>query len=288
MAEYDAVKNARESYDLAIEKCREKLESFPRVEIGDCVLFRGDCMEIMPLLPVVDHIICDPPYEASLHASKNSLTGPVRLDSGPELKGLNFAPIDSLRPDFIKAASAACSGWFVSFCSVEGVGNWVSAIKVAAMKYKRGCVWVKPDSTPQLNGQGPAQGAECFVTAWCGRGRARWNAGGKRGVYTHCVNPPDRTGLHPTEKPWRLMAEIIKDFTNERQIILDPFMGSGTTLVACAKMGRRGIGIELDPKYFDIACKRVEEAYAQPDLFVEASRPAEPEQFEIFDDGRAA
>ena len=53
------------------------------------------------------------------------------------------------------------------------------------------------------------------------------------------------------------------------QTILDPFMGSGTTLVACAKMGRKGIGIELDPEYFEIACKRVREAYAQPDLFVQ-------------------
>ena len=59
-------------------------------------------------------------------------------------------------------------------------------------------------------------------------------------------------------------------------VVCDPFMGSGTTLVACAKMGRKGIGIELDPDYFDIACKRVEEAYRQPDLFV--SKPKEPKQ----------
>ena len=56
---------------------------------------------------------------------------------------------------------------------------------------------------------------------------------------------------------------------------LDPTMGSGTTLVACAKLGRKGIGIEIDPGYFDIACKRVEEAYRQPDFFVEPPKPAE-------------
>lgn len=72
---------------------------------------------------------------------------------------------------------------------------------------------------------------------------------------------------HPTQKPVALM-EWCLGFLPNADTILDPFMGSGTTLVACAKLGRRGIGIELDPDYFDIACKRVEEAYRQPDLFV--------------------
>jgi DNA modification methylase len=65
------------------------------------------------------------------------------------------------------------------------------------------------------------------------------------------------------------MQEIIKWTTG---VVLDPFMGSGTTLVACAKMGRKGIGIELDKNYFDIAIKRVEEAYKSPDMFVEAEK----------------
>ena len=65
------------------------------------------------------------------------------------------------------------------------------------------------------------------------------------------------------------MVELLSDFTNHGQTILDPFMGSGTTGVACAKLGRKFIGIELKPKYFDIACERIEAAYKQPDLFVE-------------------
>ena len=148
------------------------------------------------------------------------------------------------------------------------------------MKYKRGCLWVKPDSTPQLNGQGPAQGAECFVVSWNGEGHAKWNAGGKRGVYTHCTNQPDRTGLHPTEKPIPLMAEIVKDFTNHGETILDPFMGSGTTGVACVKLGRKFIGIELDPKYFDLSCRRIEEAYKQTDMFI--SQTVKPVQEKLW------
>ncbi len=87
---------------------------------------------------------------------------------------------------------------------------------------------------------------------------------------------------HPTEKPLPLMRWCL-GFIPDAQTILDPFMGSGTTLVACAKLGRRGIGIEIDPGYFDIAVKRVEEAYRQPDFFVE--RPAPPQQLDMLEGG---
>lgn len=85
--------------------------------------------------------------------------------------------------------------------------------------------------------------------------------------------------VHPTQKPVALM-EWCLGFLPDAQTILDPFMGSGTTLVACAKMGRKGIGIELDPGYFEIACKRVRDAYAQPDLFI--APPKKPVQEVLF------
>lgn len=244
-----------------------------RIErIGDAVLYNGNCLEVMAALGAVGHIITDPPYEESLHKSKNSVLGPIRTDRGPDLKGLDFSSINAIREDVVRAGEAICEGWFIAFCTIEGVAYWAEAINKSSMKYKRGCLWIKPDATPQLNGQGPGQGAECFVAAWNGKGHARWNAGGKRGVYTHLTNQRDRDGRHPTEKPIPLMRELITDFTNQEQSILDPFMGSGTTGVACAKMGRTFIGIELDPKYFDVACERIEKAYAQGDMFVEAQR----------------
>jgi hypothetical protein len=81
---------------------------------------------------------------------------------------------------------------------------------------------------------------------------------------------------HPTQKPVALM-EWCLGFLPDAKTILDPFMGSGTTLVACQRMGRHGTGIELDPDYFDIACRRVEEAARQPDLFI-APKPEAPKQ----------
>lgn len=85
---------------------------------------------------------------------------------------------------------------------------------------------------------------------------------------------------HPTQKPVALM-EWCLGFLPNAETILDPFMGSGTTLVACAKLGRKGIGVELDPDYFEIACKRVRDAYAQPDLFVAPPKKPIQEGFDI-------
>jgi DNA modification methylase len=239
-------------------------------QIGPATLYLGDCLEVMPSLGQVDHIIGDPPYEQILHAAK-AKQSELRKDGGSELRAVDFDAIDAIRAPFVRLASQLCRGWFIAFCTVEGARPWADCINASRMKYKRACIWVKPDSTPQMNGQGPAQGAEIFVTAWGGKGHARWNAGGKRGVYTHQVNPRDRDGRHPTEKPRNLMAEIIVDFTMPGDIILDPFMGGGTTGVAAVQLGRKFIGIEQKPEYFEIACDRIAAAHAQPSLFEAAA-----------------
>ena len=88
--------------------------------------------------------------------------------------------------------------------------------------------------------------------------------------FVKCPKGMDKT--HPCEKPVAVM-EWCLGFLPNAETILDPFMGSGTTGVACVKLGRKFTGIELDPDYFEIACKRIEEAYKQPDMFVEAEKP---------------
>lgn len=80
---------------------------------------------------------------------------------------------------------------------------------------------------------------------------------------------------HPTQKPLSLTYELVERVSAVRQIILDPFMGSGTTGVAAVKMGRRFIGVEIEPKYFDIACRRISEALRQPDMFIEQPKPVQ-------------
>ncbi|MBK8246131.1 MAG: site-specific DNA-methyltransferase [Gemmatimonadetes bacterium] len=99
-------------------------------------------------------------------------------------------------------------------------------------------------------------------------------------VLPYCVIAPGLTGIeasgHPTEKHVGLMSDLVK---RAEGTILDPFMGSGTTGVACAKLGRKFIGIEIDPGYFDIACRRIDDAYRQRDLFRDAA-PVEPKSIQ--------
>lgn len=245
-----------------------------RVEIiGDCTLYLGDCLEILPTLGVVSHLISDPPYEDELHAA----IGRIRRNDGREMiTDLGFAGVNADRASIASHSVAASAGWVILFTLAEGVRAWRDALQEAKAKWDTTCFWVKPDASPRFNGQGPARGAECFVTCWAGKGHRKWNAGGKRGVYTHCVNV-GRQGEHPTEKPVSLMAEIIRDFTAPGDVVCDPFMGSGTTGVACAQHGRGFVGIEQNPTWFDLACRRIEEAYRQPRLFAEPKPAAKQE-----------
>lgn len=242
---------------------------FRRVEqIGNCTLYLGDCLEIIPDIGRVGSVITDPPYSQAYQAK----WGAAKRRDGVKMDtSLPFSGVDLMLPVLVEQVARSCEGWGVFFTNVEGIQDWLGAL--STWKPDNVLAWVKPDCTPRLNGEGPARGFEPAVTCWFGEGRRKWNSGGKRGVYTHLVNS-GRYGGHPTEKPIPLMRELLADFTEPGEIVLDPFMGGGTTGVACAKMDRSFIGIEIDESYFDIACKRIEAAYKQPDLFVD--RRAEP------------
>ena len=122
-------------------------------------------------------------------------------------------------------------------------------------------LWVKPNYPPQISGDRPATGWEA-VAILHRQGKKQWNGGG------HCAVWQDTNALqnqkeHPTQKPISLYSKWIELFTNPGDTVLDPFMGSGTTGVACMKLGRNFIGIEKDAGYFKIAERRIAEAQAQ-------------------------
>lgn len=233
--------------------------------IGDCTLYLGNCLEVMKTLEAVDHVISDPPYEDELHKAM----GRIRRNDGVEMvQDLGFEGVNSTRADIVAEVVRLSKGWAILFTLAEGVRAWRDELQAVGAKYDTCLAWIKPDSTPRMNGQGAARGFECAVTAWCYTGYRSWNSGGKRGIYTYLTNQKDRDGRHPTEKPIPLMTEIICDFTKEGQTILDPFMGSGTTGIACVKRGRKFIGIERDEKFFDISCERISKSSRQSDMFV--------------------
>ena len=247
-----------------------------RVErIGDAVLYLGDCLDILPTLPKVDAVITDPPFEAEAHTLQRRALGRGSEDGRRDIKdaALPFAAITEVQRERLAAWCAEnCSGWALAFCQAEAIGRWRESLESAGAKWRRAMVWIKPDGMPQFSGDRPGMGYESIAAAWCGGGKSEWNGGGKHGVFTvpkhdagqgHGGAPNE----HPTTKPQRLMRELVSLFTKPPQTVLDPFMGSGTTGVACAQLGRKFIGIEIEPKYFDIACERIDNAYRQSRLF---------------------
>ena len=197
------------------------------VTIGDATLYHGDCLEILPTLDKVDAVVTDPPYGIGIAAN------PFRQKH--EKKQWDNAPATS---DSISACLSAAD-----LCLIWG-GNYFDLPPSQGF-----FVWDKDQSKD-------------FSSAMC---EFAWSNKKKpAGLFRMHAASFDK--FHPTTKPIGLMERCIEWLT-DKPLILDPFMGSGTTGVACANLGRKFIGIELERKYFDIACERIEAAYAQGRLF---------------------
>ena len=268
---YDPAKNSAGCYDDAIAEMRwrKECEQIPakRVEhIGACTLFEGDCLEILPTLGKVDAIICDPPYDAKTH--RGARYGFLATSSE-----IPFAPI--VPADVVPAMMAASDGWVLAFCALEAFGDYKAA---APDCWVRAGFWRRINGVPQFTGDRPGQPGEGVAIMHSGQRKKEWSG---NGTYAYWESPIVSGGPHPTTKPVDLMGRLVRLFTSPGETVCDPFMGSGTTLVACANLGRRGIGIEIEEKYFDIACKRVEDAYRQPRLFDEPVRKAKQEGLDL-------
>lgn len=227
-------------------------------EKAGITIYHGDCSSVMPnLLPFrADHIITDPPYDVEAHTSSRRLlrNGGREIVASP----LEFAPLtDSDRARFCMLAANACRGWILTFCQAETVASYREALNAAGASYKRAMVWVKPDGVPQYSGDKPGMGYESIVAAWFDASSCSWNGGGKHGVFHHNKNDGVGPAPHLTTKPLALMKELVTLFTSVGETVLDPYMGSGTTLRAAKDLGRHAIGIEIEERYCEIAARRL-------------------------------
>jgi len=209
-----------------------------RVEkIGDCTLYNGDCMEVMAGLGRVDAVVTDPPYGINAARDRNSeASGWVDYGApGWDTERPSRDLFDTMRS--------------ISKHQIIWGGNYFTDYLPPTMQW---LVWDK--------------GQREFSLA---DGEFAWSSQNKAArIFTYARSKAMQDGKeHPTQKPIALMAWCL-DFVKDAKTILDPFMGSGTTGVACVKAGRSFIGIEREPTYFDIACRRIEKAYSQGDLFV--------------------
>ena len=219
-----------------------------KVEIGNATLYLGDCSDILPTLDKVDAVITDPPFGMNFQSN-------FRIE-----KHLKIA----------NDQSAEVAIKVISWClenakhSVYAFGRWDNLYEYP--KPKSLVTWVKNNwSMGDLQHEHARQTEVAFFYA------LENHFFPKQRPSDVIEWPRTNNDFHPTEKPVGLMCKFI-EWTSGA--ILDPFMGSGTTGVASIQMGRKFIGIEREPKYFEIACKRIEQAVAQPQLF----EPEPPKQ----------
>jgi site-specific DNA-methyltransferase (adenine-specific)/modification methylase len=216
-----------------------------KVVIGDATLYLGDCLDVLPTLGKVDAVITDPPYGIAYIPYQEKA---IKRDAiiGDDI---DFDPALLLAID----AGVKIIWGANNFCMRMPKGGWL--------------VWDK-----RTNEAADKILGSPFELAWHSNQSkykiARIQHGGAKNADGEGVKR-----VHPTQKPISLMSWCI-EHSGHPQTILDPFMGSGTTGVSAIQLGRKFIGIEREPKYFDIACKRIEQAVAQGQLFA----PEQPKQ----------
>lgn len=231
--------------------------SFESVKIGNATLYCGDCLEILPTLGKVDAVVTDPPYGVGLTCRTTKHT---KRQSSKNYQDDGQFIIDQIIPRVIAATGIA---------------------PVAAIS--SGIRWIQ--AYPK-----PADIGTVFFPN--GAGSSPWGFNCNNPILFYGTCPYLKRGMgsrpnsvsathwfsddvdHPCPKPVPFMKwMVMRTSPAMGETILDPFMGSGTTGVACAELGRHFIGIEIDRKYFDIACERITKAYAQGDLFIDKPKP---------------
>lgn len=212
--------------------------------IGDCELYLGDCLDLLPTLGKFDAVVTDPPYGIGITRSNR-----IAVSRGMGGGNWDDAPpsLELMRMVMDAAPSHIIWG-----------GNYFALQPTRCV-----LVWDKINDGRDFADLEVAW-TDLDAVARIFRMRPMNMDGGK---------------LHPTQKPVELMRWCVDK--TDADSILDPFMGSGTTGVACVKLGRKFTGIEIDPHYFDIACERIRQAYKQPDMFVEKPKPAKQEALQL-------
>lgn len=229
-----------------------------RVEIGNAVLYEGDCLEIFPHLPKVDAVVTDPPYGIGESSKRNATRGGIP-GGKKNPHGTYVPPTDY--GEYVwddEPADYSVIAWIIDHCDKTIIwgGNYFSF-----PPNSKWLVWDKINS---------GDFADCEL-AWT-------SLPGAVRIFRHMWNGMLRDSergtprVHPTQKPIALMAWCIDQCRLQaHSLILDAYMGSGTCGIAAFHAGHRFLGIEKSPRYFDIACRRIEDAYRQGKLFPDAA-----------------
>jgi site-specific DNA-methyltransferase (adenine-specific) len=199
--------------------------------IGNATLYLDDCRSVLPMLPLVDAVITDPPYGIGFAAQPTKWQ---RL-AGKEAQSWDDAVAEDL--DDLRALGAVQVIWGGNYYPLPQTRGWLS--------------WFKPDAPPSM---------ASFELAW-----TNLDKNARQIQHSIGATNAERVG-HPTQKPLAVM-QFSLEYAGMPDLVLDPYMGSGTTGVAAIRAGKRFIGIEVNADYFKVACERIENAQRQERLF---------------------
>jgi len=249
-------------------------------------LHLGDCLGPDGLASLadgsVDVTLTDPPYAKVVVTTAKGAPSRNGRSGLASTRDLGYLGITEGQRDEVSAHIARVTRrWAVVFCDAESLTAWRNSLEAAGMRHARMGAWVAPNCTPQFTGDRPGTGWEaCEIAHAGGVGRWRWNGGGRPAVWI-LPRPANGTAerealAHPTPKPVELFEQLVRDFTDPGDLICDPFAGSGTTGVACKRLGRRFVGWERDESFWRAATKRLDAAREQ--LVIPLRRQAKPKQ----------
>lgn len=271
------------------------------VQIGDCTLYRGDCLEIMHDLADINLVVTSPPYDdirdyGHSYSGFNAFVAITQIEKLLIDGGVCVWNVADQTKNGSETGTSFRHALHAMDCGLnlhdtmiyckESVSFPDSNRYLPCFEYM--FVWSK-GSPSIFNGikdrrnkwsgtkvSGTDRQVSGRTTKKNGVGRPITEYGLRHNWWVISNSYNGETAGHPAPMPYQMADGHIRTWSTGRNTILDPFMGSGTTGVACVKLGRKFIGIELEQKYFDIACQRIEEAYKQPDMFV--APPEEPDQ----------
>ena len=258
--------------------------------IGDATLYLGDCREILPTLPAesIDIIWTDPPYGHNnnnngdlIHRWEAALGKlvPPRFSEGRPITNDGASEMRAV-VDFMLAEAARVLKKDCCCCCCCGGGGprptfaWLAErMDRDGMSFFHAVVW---DKGGLGMGWRYRRNYEMIMIAHRRGGKIKWETDRSDSVTANVVRLPKIIPSqedHPTPKPFELPLHFLTLHGKASDVVLDPFMGHAPAGVAAARMGMRYIGIEIEPKYFDVACRRIEQAHAQGKLFVDEPRP---------------
>lgn len=246
--------------------------------MGSHILHLGDCLAEGGLASLpdksVDHTITDPPFASEIYErckknpARNSGKGRGNKANNTYSVGLRaltqgkIGTLDAVLGESMAQIARITRRWAIVFCDVESLHLVKAALEDGGMRWVRTGAWTKPDAMPQFSGDRPAQGFEACAIAHAADVKLRWNGGGMPAVWHHEICKGSQRPDHPCPKPLGLIELLIRQFTDEGELICDPFAGSGTTLVAAKRLDRNAIGWERDPTWHADAVLRIESADA--------------------------